>query len=78
MSTVTWRDNRLVQRISSIGAEEELGIVTEEPNGKAVLWLRAAEFKSMADAKQNAAGCGPASDAHIKWVVEQGRAKQST
>ena len=84
MSTITWQGDTLIQRVSSLGMQDELGYVArDDQSGKYVLWLkdtkrvfsadgayiRGDEFASMADAKRNAASCTTATIFHRLWMA---------
>ena len=86
MSSITWRGNRLIQRVTSRGMEEELGYVDlDVSSGKYVLWLkdtknafavnngyiRGDEFDSINDAKRNAAGSVSATLMHHMWMARE-------
>lgn len=86
MSTITWQGDTLIQRVSSLGMQDELGYVArDDHSGKYILWLKDTkrvfgpnggyipgdEFASMADAKQHAAGCATARIFHHLWMARQ-------
>ena len=81
MSSITWSGNRLIQRVGE--SECELGKITPEDGSETVvLWLkdtcglldlnggyiRAEEYASIAQAKENAAGTSSAFIMHWLWM----------
>ena len=52
--------------------EQEMAILTREPDGSAVLWLRAREFDSVDEAKRTAGEIDAVTTAHMKWMLKQG------